>query len=72
MLYELKEVLGLVIIVVDSFWWYNDSGNNLSLFLSDWFGVLVMELVLLLCNKDWEDLIYDVDGNFYLGDFGDN
>lgn len=56
-----------------TFWTHNDSGGKAELYQFDLNGKLTAtKAVPNAQNKDWEDLTRDSDGNFYIGDFGNN
>ena len=56
----------------DAFWMLNDSGNSPSVFLVTEQGKILRELRIDAKNHDWEDITMDVEGNLYIGDFGNN
>lgn len=69
----LNEVSGLVFHTADSLYWLNDGGNSPTLFLTDRKGnILRKRDIPQAINRDWEDLTRDNQGNFYIGDFGNN
>lgn len=69
----LNEASGVIYFDQDSIWWINDGGHSPSLFLSNAEGKILKELAVpRALNRDWEDLTYDKNGNFYIGDFGNN
>jgi hypothetical protein len=52
---------------------HNDSGGNAELYEFDLSGKLIStKKVPDTKNVDWEDLTKDAEGNFYIGDFGNN
>src|SRR5690606_33877479 len=55
-----------------SFWSHNDSGNAPKLIRIDTLGQVLQQLEIDAINVDWEDMTKDVDGNLYIGDFGNN
>lgn len=73
LLKEIIEVFGVYFVGVDSFWWFNDSGNVLELYWIDGGGVLLEVYVVFgSFNWDWEDFIVLLDGCIFIGDFGNN
>ena len=69
----LEEVSGIQYDVnEDAFWMLNDSGNSSSVFLVTEQGKILRELKIDAVNNDWEDITMDVEGNLYIGDFGNN
>ncbi|MGK0365238.1 MAG: hypothetical protein ACI85O_002304 [Saprospiraceae bacterium] len=69
----LNEVSGIIYFSQDSIWWLNDGGNSPTLFLSNSDGeILKRQEISNALNRDWEDLTHDNQGNFYIGDFGNN
>jgi hypothetical protein len=69
----LRETSGLVVQSPNSFWTLNDSGGEASLYQFDSTGRVKRTVKLAgATNKDWEELSTDSDGNFYVGDFGNN
>ena len=69
----LNEASGIIYFSQDSIWWLNDGGHSPTLFLSNADGkILRQQVVPNALNRDWEDLTYDNQGNFYIGDFGNN
>ncbi len=57
----------------DLYWTIQDSNNDPILYALDENGKIRHETKLFnIKNKDWEDLIIDEAGNFYIGDFGNN
>ena len=69
----LKEVSGIQYDAKrDAFWMVNDSGSSASVFLVKEDGTILHELKIDADNNDWEDLTMDLEGNLYIGDFGNN
>ena len=69
----LNECSGIVASSDSTFWMMNDSGNSNELFLVDRNGSIIeSKRIRSSKNHDWEELCSDVDGNVYIGDFGDN
>ncbi|MBK8505034.1 MAG: T9SS type A sorting domain-containing protein [Saprospiraceae bacterium] len=67
------ESSGIEISDKNKIWTFNDSGGEPVLYLCDTLGNLTKTLTIEgATNKDWEDITQDQDGNFYLGDFGNN
>lgn len=70
---SLTEASGIIAINEESFWVHNDSRNAPVLFNIDSKGKIIqIKRISNATNFDWEDLTYDKDGNFYIGDFGNN
>ncbi len=69
----LRESSGLVVESANRFWTINDSGGEAALYQFDATG-RVLKIVQLTgaTNRDWEELTTDTDGNFYVGDIGNN
>lgn len=69
-----SESSGLAVNARDStFWTHNDSGGKPELYQVNMHGKLVSaKPVPGARNVDWEDLTKDDNGNFYIGDFGNN
>lgn len=55
-----------------TFWTLQDGGNEPYLYQLNSAGNFIDTLKLNLPNADWESLTRDKDGNFYIGDFGNN
>jgi hypothetical protein len=54
-------------------WTLNDSGGKAELYLCDTTGRLIRTLKIANAqNRDWEDMTQDDQGNYYIGDFGNN
>lgn len=69
----LREVSGMTQTPSGDLWMLNDSRNPPELFRYDLAGKILLETRLLpVPNRDWEDLISDVKGALYIGDFGNN
>ena len=57
----------------DWIWTLEDSGGNTEVYAFDLRGKLLNTLVITdAINIDWEELTSDVEGNLYIGDFGNN
>lgn len=70
---KLNEVSGIVSTDREFAWAIEDNGNKDRLYQIDLKGNLISELkVKNAKNNDWEDLAKDLDGNLYIGDFGNN
>lgn len=69
----LNENSGLAYDSEGNLWTHNDSGNDASLFQVSETGEIIREVHIGYSkNMDWEDLAADRDGNFYIGDIGNN
>lgn len=68
---KLHESSGLEITSDGMIWTIVDS-NHATLFGLDSTGKMVKAVHLNNLNKGWEDLSKDEEGNFYIGDFGNN
>ncbi|GAA0188148.1 hypothetical protein GCM10009122_45540 [Fulvivirga kasyanovii] len=51
---------------------HNDSGGESALFVTDLKGAIKDTLLINARNRDWEDITQDDQGNYYIGDFGNN
>lgn len=70
---KLEEASGLIIENQQTLWWHNDSGGDPILYGTNVRGEIVDSVVLeSAVNRDWEDLTADSQGNWYIGDFGNN
>ncbi len=68
-----SEASGLFIEAPDKLWWHNESGGEPTLCLTDCHGQLLDSLRTEgAVHRDWEDVTLDPNGNWYLGDFGNN
>ena len=56
----------------ESIWMINDSGNKPQLFLVNLEGTIEGVIDINAKNRDWEDLTLDLEGNLYIGNFGNN
>ena len=57
----------------DLLWVIEDAGNKNRLYGLNEKGEIKREIKISNAkNKDWEDLTSDIEGNIYIGDFGDN
>ncbi|MEW2920285.1 hypothetical protein AB1A65_02380 [Muricauda sp. ANG21] len=69
---KLKEVSGMAIHSGD-IWVAEDSGNKDRIYKIDKKGSITKSLKIDHAkNEDWEDLAMDIEGNLYIGDFGNN
>lgn len=68
---KLHESSGLEYTSDGTIWTIVDS-NHATLFGLDSTGAMVKAIHLNNLNKGWEDLSKDDEGNFYIGDFGNN
>lgn len=69
---KLKEVSGMAIHSGD-IWVVEDSGNKDKIYKIDQKGSITKSLKIDHAkNEDWEDLAMDIEGNLYIGDFGNN
>lgn len=70
---ELKEVSGVEIAADGNIWVIEDSGNKDKIYKVGRDGDIKESLKIDHAkNRDWEDLAKDVNGNLYIGDFGNN
>lgn len=70
---DLVEVSGTEILKDSKLiWMLNDGGNKSKLYGVSSKGTIIKEIHIEAKNKDWEDLSSDIDGNVYIGDFGNN
>ncbi len=70
---KLKEVSGMEVTKDGKIWVIEDSGNKDNIYQVDKDGDIKKTLKIDHAkNKDWEDLTKDVNGNLYIGDFGNN
>jgi hypothetical protein len=57
----------------NSIWTFNDSGGSAELYHCDTIGNLLRTLKINNAwNRDWEDITQDLEGNMYIGNFGNN
>jgi hypothetical protein len=67
------ETSGVEITDKNKIWTFNDSGGEPEIYLCDTAGNLIRTLSIEgAVNQDWEDITKDDQGNFYIGDFGNN
>lgn len=70
---KLKEVSGLEVTQEGQIWVIEDSGNKDEIYRVDKDAEIKESLKIDHAkNVDWEDLTMDVQGNLYIGDFGNN
>ncbi len=70
---DLNEVSGTEISSHNgSIWMINDSGNKPILYGLNENGTIMKAIRINAKNRDWEDLTIDLDGNIYIGNFGNN
>lgn len=67
------ETSGIEITDLNHIWTFNDSGGEPELYLCDTTGALLRTVRILNANnRDWEDITQDSQGNFYIGNIGNN
>jgi len=70
---ELHEISGMEFDRSGDLWGINDGGNTADLFQIDSSGSIGRSInISNATNVDWEDLTQDDQGNFFIGDFGNN
>ena len=70
---KVEETSGIELTGKNEVWTLNDSGGAAELYLCDTLGNLVRTVKINDAqNHDWEDLTQDAQGNFYIGDMGNN
>jgi hypothetical protein len=70
---RLNEVSGMTSVDGEVLWVIEDGGNPDRIFALDTLGNLLRSLeVKQAKNNDWEALCSDLDGQVYIGDFGNN
>lgn len=70
---KIKETSGIEVNNKNDLWSFNDSGGQPEIYGFDTLGELKRTIVIRNgFNIDWEDITQDDNGNFYLGDFGNN
>lgn len=68
-----SESSGIELSGPDRIWTFNDSSGDPVLYLCDTLGNLIKTLEILNAwNRDWEDITQDDQGNFYIGNIGNN
>lgn len=69
----LKETSGIEINHANNIWTHNDSGDKARIFNIDTLGNILRTLYLKIDTAiDCEEATQDVQGNYYIGDFGNN
>ncbi|WP_163708762.1 T9SS type A sorting domain-containing protein [Mangrovibacterium lignilyticum] len=70
---KVEETSGIELTGKNEIWTLNDSGGQPELYLCDTLGNLLRTVKIGGAeNHDWEDLTQDDQGNFYIGDMGNN
>ncbi|WP_228236287.1 hypothetical protein [Allomuricauda sp. M10] len=70
---KLKEVSGMETTSNGNLWVIEDSGNADNIYEVNQKGETIRSKKIAHAkNVDWEDLTTDIDGNLYIGDFGNN
>lgn len=70
---KLKENSGIVTYSKGTAWFIEDNGNSDNIYKTDFKGNIIQQFdVKNAKNADWEDLTKDINGNLYIGDFGNN
>ncbi|RKD91350.1 T9SS type A sorting domain-containing protein [Mangrovibacterium diazotrophicum] len=70
---KVQETSGIELTGKNEVWTLNDSGGAAELYLCDTLGNLVRTVKINDAeNHDWEDITQDDQGNFYIGDMGNN
>ena len=70
---EISESSGLIMDADGNFWTHGDDKNPSELYQFDTLGNLLRTLSFKnIQNVDWEDITIDYDGNFWIGDVGNN
>ncbi|GAB5557184.1 MAG: hypothetical protein SchgKO_13970 [Schleiferiaceae bacterium] len=70
---ELEEISGMAIGADGLLYAHSDSGNEPILYGLDSTGTIVRKVYFTnATNVDWEEMTTDEQGNFYIGDFGNN
>ncbi|MEL7534095.1 MAG: hypothetical protein AAFN10_22495, partial [Bacteroidota bacterium] len=69
----INETSGLAANGSNKVWTHNDSGGQNKLYEIDTMGNITRTLTILNATLvDWEEMAQDDQGNFYIGDFGNN
>lgn len=69
----LSETSGIEASGSNRFWSFNDSGGEAALYQFDTLGNLLRTVAVTNAwNRDWEDIAQDGQGNFYIGNIGNN
>ncbi|MCB0656800.1 MAG: T9SS type A sorting domain-containing protein [Saprospiraceae bacterium] len=67
------ETSGIELTGPNRIWTFNDSGGDPALYLCDTTGQLLRTVSIQgAWNRDWEDITQDNQGNFYIGNIGNN
>lgn len=70
---QVEETSGIELSGSNKIWTFNDSGGANELYLCDTLGNLIRTVSIQgSWNRDWEDLAQDDQGNFYIGNIGNN
>ncbi len=70
---KVNESSGIEVSSLNEIWNINDSGGETELYLCDTSGNLIQTLKINGSqNRDWEDLAQDDQGNFFIGNMGNN
>ena len=70
---KLEEVSGIAQASQGHYWVIQDSGNEDEIHMVDSTAQLIKSLKIDNAkNQDWEELTMDLQGNLYIGDFGNN
>ena len=70
---SLEENSGIQSYDINSFWTIEDGGNKDVIYKVNFKGKISKKFkVKNAKNNDWEDLAKDLNGNLYIGDFGNN
>jgi hypothetical protein len=68
-----KEGSGLIYTSTGKLLTHNDSSGKNEIAIMDSLGNLLKTIVVdSATNVDWEDITNDINGNYYIGDFGNN
>lgn len=70
---NLEENSGIQMFTSNSLWLIEDNGNKDNIYRINLKGEITRQFeVKNAKNDDWEDLAKDLEGNLYIGDFGNN
>lgn len=70
---QVEETSGIEETGKNEIWTFNDSGGTAQLFKTDTLGnILKIVDINGAWNRDWEDIAKDDNGNFYIGNIGNN
>ena len=68
-----NETSGIEISGENGIWTFNDSGGDEAIYLCDTSGNIIKTVKIKgAWNRDWEDIAQDDEGNFYIGNIGNN